>query len=112
MMQVISDMWALFVDNFTLIVFAVFTVWERKVLFRGLFLEPIRGGNGKTQMNELAKWVMVWVLVYMVHLEGQGVEQVYPESWGWAIIMGIFLIAGYKDTVTMVGDVLKEKFKK
>ena len=111
-MKELNDMWNLFVDNFSLVVFAVFVLWERKVLFKGLFLEPIRGGNGKTQMDELAKWIMIWMLVYMIHLEGQSVEQVFPESWGWAIIMGIFLIAGYQETVKVFGEILKDKLNK
>lgn len=108
----LNNIWVLFVDNFTLIVFAVFVLWERKVLFNGLFLEPIRGGNGKTQMDELAKWVMIWTLVYMIHLEGKSTDQVFPESWGWAIILGIILIAGYQESVKVIGDIFKAKFSK
>lgn len=37
-----------------------------KTIFNSLFFEPIRGGNGVTQMDELAKYVMIWLCVYAV----------------------------------------------
>jgi hypothetical protein len=98
-------------NHIGMIAFVLFVIWERKVLFRGLFLEPIRGGNGKTQMDELAKWIMIWLLVGMVYFEGASVEQVFPESWGWALIAGIFLIAGYEKTVHGIVEYLSRRDK-
>ena len=110
-MEWISNIWDWCMSNLFWIVLTVFIIWERKTLFYGLFLEPIRGGNGKTQMNELAEWVLIWTLVYMVHLEGQSAEQVFPVSWGWAMLGGIFLIAGHEKIVDRIAEVLVAKFK-
>ena len=47
------------IQYFYVIVGLIFVAINRKTLFKSLFLEPIRGGNGVTQMDELAKYVII-----------------------------------------------------
>lgn len=39
----------------------IFTILQ--ILWDSLFLEPIRGGNGKTQLDELAKYAIIVITV-------------------------------------------------
>lgn len=39
-------------------------------LFDAMLWQPLRGGNGVTQMSELAQYISIWLLVWMVVKEG------------------------------------------
>lgn len=88
-------MWLL--TNIWVILGLVFVMINRKVLFESLFLQPIRGGNGVTQTNELAKWIMCALLVYGV------VSTNVHENVIGMLILGVAAIAGvqhaFKDGV-------------
>ena len=57
---------------------------------------PLRGGNGVTQPNELAKWVITWVGVWMVIQEGINPEQQFTDSQFGIVFAAVVAIAGFQ----------------
>ena len=96
-MDAITHFGTWFFDHIFMVILIAFLIWEGKRVYRTLFLQPIRGGNGVAQMDEVAKWLMMIFLGYMVWKEGEAPEQAYPESVFWAMVIGAFLIAGVKE---------------
>lgn len=76
-------------NHFIAIIVAIFIFIERKTLYNALFLQPIRGGNGVTQMDELAKYVIVVLLV------AEWATKRDPVIMG-ELLGGVFAIAGLK----------------
>jgi hypothetical protein len=73
-----------------------FIIWRRETLYQSLVLDPLRGDNGITQMDELAKYVLVSCLVYMIYREGKDTQR-YFESEIFLYIGGaVAVIAGLK----------------
>ena len=97
------DFFAWCFNNIFVILIILFLVWEGRMLYKTLFLQPIRGGNGIAQMDEVAKWLMMVYLGYMVWKEGEEIGQAYPEGVFWAMVIGAFLIAGVKEFAVVLG---------
>lgn len=78
------------VHKWTLLGIAWIT-YNREILWKTLYLEPIRGGNGVVKPDELAKWVMTALLVYVV------LQITTPEALIYIagmLITGVAAIAG------------------
>jgi len=105
--SVLIDYLTLLFDNLGLILLVGLILWERSTLYNSLLLQPLRGGNGITQMDELAKYVMLCILIYMIYMEGKVVGSLYPESVFWAMIIGVALIAGIKEFAQVLNKVSK-----
>lgn len=86
-----------------------FFLWQMKFLFS----EPIKGGNGKTQMNELAQVTLIYTLVYIIRIESRTVGTMVDPSIVWAIIVAVAALAGIKKGVFdgIWGNKEKEKDK-
>lgn len=70
------------------------TIIYRKELFKAL-----AGGNGHLQSDEIAKGIIMLVFYLAFRAEVTRTDlahNVFPESFWYAIIGGIFLIAGIK----------------
>jgi len=80
------------IEDFLLV---TFFLWQMKYLFS----EPIKGGNGVTQMNELAQVTLIYTLVYIVRIESRTTETVIEPSIVWAIIVAVAALAGIKKGV-------------
>lgn len=70
-----------------------FFLWQMKFLFS----EPIKGGNGKTQMNELAQVTLIYTLVYIIRIESRTVGTMVDSSVVWAIVIAVAALAGIKE---------------
>lgn len=70
---------------------------------------PLAGGNGHLQVDELAKGVLLVAFGFSVKAEIERVTQwqVFPDSYWYALLGAVILIAGLKE-----GKMLFEKIKK
>lgn len=85
-----------FMNNYVLhIVVAIILYKKRDQLFESLFLQPIRGGNGVTQSDELAKYSLIGLLIFMVYIERQPGEQYASEIFMF-IAASVAGLAGLK----------------
>lgn len=83
------------IDNWILLTLVVvLLIYRRQLIF-----DPLAGGNGKIQMDELAKGVIVGAFIYAVYKEGErnDLSQVVFNDTFYAILLaGVFAIAAIK----------------
>lgn len=77
------------------ILLIAFFLWQMKYLFS----EPIKGGNGVTQMNELAQVTLIYSLVYIIRIESRTVGTMVDSSVVWAIVIAVAALAGINQGV-------------
>jgi hypothetical protein len=65
-------------------------------IYRTLFFDPLAGGNGKVQMDEIAKAVMIIMICMASAREGKSTEQVYPDIYWIMIFASYAAIAAIK----------------
>lgn len=56
--------------------------------------QPLRGDNGITNPNELAKWLITWVGVWMVFQEGIHTGQQFTDTQFGIVFAAVVAIAG------------------
>lgn len=85
--------------------------WFKLLLVIGMFLHrkefiiALRGGNGKAQMDELAKGAIVGLLVFTVYQEAYRADltrQVFSDTFYLILISGVFSIAAIKPTMEVL----------
>jgi hypothetical protein len=64
--------------------------------FKTFIFDPLAGGNGKIQTSEYAQWVLVIMIIRASYVEGQSVEQVYPDIYWTMLYTAVIAIAGFK----------------
>lgn len=84
------------------------TIWENRwdvflligmIMYRKQLFVAFAGGNGKLQADEIAKGIVL--LVFYLSFEAEATRKdlanhIFPESYWYALIGGVFLIAGLK----------------
>jgi hypothetical protein len=75
---------------------AFILVWHHRYLYREWLFNPTAGGNGKIQMDEIAKWIILGYAWRANELEGASAEQVYPDVYWFSIFFSIAAISGIK----------------
>jgi hypothetical protein len=68
-----------------------------KYIYQTFIFTPLAGGNGKIQMAELVRAVMVFEFIRASIQEGLTVEQVYPDSFWVSMIAAICAIAAIQN---------------
>lgn len=103
-----TDMEALFefvTENYIMITVVVMTIiYRNKLIF-----EPLAGGNGKIQMDEIGKGVLIALLIYSVYVEANRTDMttsVFSDSFYLILLSGVFAIA----SIRPVADILKHKY--
>jgi hypothetical protein len=64
--------------------------------FRTFIFDPLAGGNGKIQMDEVAKAILLVITCTAAYREGTSDAQVYPDVFWLSLIAGVAAIAGLK----------------
>ena len=81
------------------ILFVGFIVRFGKLLFQMLIQQPLQGEDGKTSMDEFAKYMLVVYLGWVLYQIGQGAT--YPPEIVLYLVLGVALIAGLKPLVKL-----------
>ena len=103
--QYLMALWGFLWPNRVDIFLFIATMIYRKELFSAL-----AGGNGKLQMDEIGKGLILLIFYLSFNAERERLDlasNVFPESYWFAIIGGVFLIAGLKGA----SDYFKHKKK-
>lgn len=69
------------------------------LIYRKELFVALAGGNGKLQMDEVGKGLILLIFYLSFNAERERTDlanNVFPESYWFAIIGGVFLIAGLK----------------
>lgn len=69
-----------------------------KMLYRDLLFTPLAGGNGKVQMDELAKAVILAVFVFSAVVEASRKtdSHVFTDTYYFALLLSVCAIAAIK----------------
>ncbi len=70
-----------------------------RYFYKTFIFDPLAGGNGKIQMDEIAKLTLLVMIVRDSIKEGLSVAQVYPDIYWIMIFSAIFAIAAIKPVV-------------
>lgn len=81
--------------------------WFNKIWHTYVFI-PLAGGNGKIQMDELTKAVLVVMICRASLQEGRSVEQVYPDIYWIMIFTAVFAIAAIKPAFGKFKDYIND----
>jgi hypothetical protein len=100
-MNLLQNIWNFIYTHLEWLMLWSFVIFHYKTLFNALFLEPIRGGNGVTQTNELAQWAVIALLVYCIIVEGQDEKTYIDQGVIWALVIGVLSLAGVKHISTI-----------
>lgn len=87
-LQFLQENWIMI----TLVIMVI--VYRKKILW-----EPLSGGNGHVHMDELAKFVIIALLVYTVYVEAnrENLERpVFTDTFYLLLLGGVFSIAAIK----------------
>lgn len=85
-------------------------IWYGKTAFKELIFTPLAGGNGKVQMDELAKGIVLTVLVLASYVDGNRTHEwpYFSDSFYAILLAGVFGIAAIKPAT----EVLTNYFQK
>lgn len=74
------------------------TVRFGKYIHQEYIFNPLAGGNGKIQINEIAQGSIVALFIYSVHKEATRDHEwaIFAEAYWWSLMFGIFSVAGLK----------------
>lgn len=77
-----------------------------KWLFITFIFDPIAGGNGKVQMDELAKAIILVLTVWSVTKDGNRVHEwsYFSDAFYMTMLGGLFAIAAIKPIVHAIKD--------
>lgn len=69
-----------------------------KMIYRDLIFTPLAGGNGKVQMDELAKAVILSVFVFSALVEAfrKGEQHIFTDTYFFALLLSVCAIAAIK----------------
>lgn len=93
-----------------MIILVVTVLWHRKKLL----WEPLSGGNGHVQMDELSKFIILGLLIFCVYVEATREnldKQVFSDTFYLILLGGAFSIASIKPITTMIKFRSKEREK-
>lgn len=76
----------------------VFLRWGTTI-YRELVFTPLAGGNGKVQMDELAKFVVITSFVFSSYIEGSRKHEwhVFSDAYWFALLGSVCIIGGLKN---------------
>lgn len=86
-------------------------IWYGKTAFKELIFTPLAGGNGKVQMNELAKGITLTVLILASWKDGNRThEWAYFSDAFYAILLaGVFGIAAIEPAAGVLTSYFQKK---
>lgn len=97
-MEIVNEVIIWLKANWFFLVMLITGVWYGKRAFLELIFNPLAGGNGKVQMDELAKGVVLIILILASYKDGNRVHEwsYFSDSFYAILLAGVFGIAAIK----------------
>lgn len=104
MIEVITVVWNFFLDHFWSVVACIAVLFYGRTFHERYIFTPLAGGNGKIQMDELAKGVLIAILLWSVNRDGYRVHEwtFFSDAYYAALIAGLFAIAAIKPAASIL----------
>lgn len=82
-----------------ILLFLIVLRWGRTA-YKELIFNPLAGGNGKVQMDELAKFVVIVAFAFSSYIEGRRTSEshIFSDAYWFALLGSISIIGGLKNT--------------
>jgi hypothetical protein len=105
-MEQIIAVWNFVGEHFWTIVTLAVVIRYRKSIYNDLFFTPLAGGNGKVQMDEAAKAVIIAVLLWCVARDGYRTHEwpYFSGTFYATLLAGLFSIAAIKPVVAILNS--------
>lgn len=113
MIEVVQTVWSFVVEHFWTMVALLGILVYGKTIHDKYVFTPLAGGNGKIQMDELAKGIIMAILIWAVQRDGyRGHEWAYFSDVFYATLLaGIFAIAAIKPVTSVLNTRYNGKSK-
>jgi hypothetical protein len=110
-MEQLLAVWNFVGEHFWTITAITFAAIYRKAIYKDFIFTPLAGGNGKVQMDEAAKGVIIAVLLWCVARDGyRNHEWAYFSGTFYATLLaGLFAIASIKPITAILNAAKDDK---
>lgn len=82
--------------------------WLAK-FYQTYVFDPLAGGNGKIQMDEIAKAILLIMICRASYHEGQSPAQAYPDIYWIMIFTSVCAIAAIKPAFSKINELKNGK---
>lgn len=109
-MEIINEVIAWLKINWVFLTMLTAMAWYGKTGFKLFIFEPLAGGNGHIQMDELAKGIVLGILILATYKDGSRLHEwpYFSDAFYAILLAGVFGIAAIKPAT----DVLTSYFNK
>lgn len=110
MINVLTAIWTFLGEHFWTIVVLTTAILFGRTLHQKYVYEPLAGEDGKVQMDELGKGIIMGILIWAVQRDGYRTHEwtYFTDAFYAALLAGIFAIAAIKP----IASVLNGRFHK
>ena len=110
MINVLCAIFEFLLEYFWSLVAIMLVLVYGRTVYKDFIFTPLAGGNGKIQMDELAKGIVLAILIWAVHRDGYRTHEwtYFTDAFYAALLAAIFAIASIKP-VTSVLNAVKKK---
>jgi hypothetical protein len=97
--------------NYVFLCFIVLGIWYGKLAFRVFVFDPLAGGNGKIQLDEMAKGITLGVLILASWRDGNRLHEwrYFSDAFYAILLAGVFGIASIKPAAQVLGNYFSKK---
>jgi hypothetical protein len=98
-------------DNYVFLTLMGLGIWYGKLAFKELIFTPLAGGNGKVQMDELAKGIVLVVLILASYKDGTRTHewQYFSDSFYAILLAAVCGIASIKPAAQVLNNYFTKK---
>jgi hypothetical protein len=112
-LEYLSMAYEWFLGNGLIIAFVGYLIVYRKYIYQTFFFTPLAGGNGKIQMDELVKAVVVVIFIWCVRKDGMRTHEwrYFSDAFFSVLLAGVFAIAAIKPVVSVLNTMRNDNRK-
>lgn len=110
-MQYVDPIIAWLKVNYVFLTLMGLGIWYGKTAFKELIFTPLAGGNGKVQMDELAKGIVLVVLILAAYKDGNRTHEwsYFSDSFYAILLAAVCGIASIKPATEVLNNYFNKK---
>jgi len=104
MITVLHALWEFFITNFWICLILGLCLVYKNEIYKKFIFDPLAGGNGKIQMDEMAKGVVIGIIIWAVQRDGYRTHEwaYFTDTFYAALLAGLFAIAAIKPVASVM----------
>lgn len=110
--DIINEVIAWLKLNWVFLTMLALGAWYGKTAFKVFIFEPLAGGNGHIQMDELAKGIVLTVFILATYRDGTRAHEwaFFSDSFYAILLAAVCGIASIKPATDMLSSYFKSKY--